>query len=81
MDYIFVATDSQAGSKVIHGPITGKDWLVTPQGSWIADEFDRTDKVLNIELYRYCIRERQMIRTYIYLLNPSWRDMEQMPTY
>lgn len=81
MEYIFVSTDSQTGSKLIKGPITGRDWIVTSQGVWIADEFDRTDKVLNVELYRYCTRLGQMVRTYIYLQNPSWEQMEQMPTY
>lgn len=80
MNYIFVSTESIAGNKIIKGPITGKDWLITAQGVWIADEFDRTDKVLNIELYRYCMRQGQMVRTYIYLQNPSYEQMEQMPT-
>ena len=79
MDYIFVATESQAGSKVIKGPITGIDWLVTAQGNWIADEFDRNDKTLDIELYRYCKRLGHNVRTFIYLTSPSWQQMENMP--
>lgn len=80
MDYIFVATDSQTGSKIIKGPITGKDWLVTPQGNWILDEFERDERVLKLEVERYCFRLRSMIKTKIYLTTPSFDQMELMPT-
>lgn len=80
MNYILVATDSQTGNKIIKGPTTGKDWLVTPQGSWIADEFARNDRVLDVDVYRYCFKEQQMVKTKIYLLSPSWEQLESMPT-
>ena len=79
MDYIFVATESIAGSKVIKVPITKKDWLVTPQGNWIADEFDRTDKWLNLGLTRYCTRVQKFVETKIFLIDPSYEQMELMP--
>lgn len=79
MQYILVATDSQTGNKIIKGPITGKDWLITPQGSWIADEFERDDRVLNVDVFRYCFKERSMVKTKIFILTPSWEQLESMP--
>lgn len=80
MNYILVATESVAGSIKITGPITGKDWLVTPQGTWIADEFERNDKqLLNLGLTRYCRRLRKQIETKIFLIEPSFQQMESMP--
>lgn len=80
MNYIFVAVDSQAGNRQITGPITRKSWLVKPQGSWIADEFERDDKALKLELERYCFRTRSMIKVKVYLVSPSYEQMEMMPT-
>lgn len=80
MDYIFVATETQVGSKIIKGPITGKEWLVTPKGNWIADEFERTDRWLLMDIPRYCFKTRTMINTKICLISPSWDQMELMPT-
>lgn len=79
LNHIFVATDSQTGSKMIKGPKTGIDWIVTPYGTWIADEFERNDRTLNLEVERYCFKERRMIKTKIFLLTPDWRQMEQCP--
>lgn len=79
MNYIFVATESIAGSKVIKGPVTNKDWLVTPQGNWILDEFDRTDKYLNLDLTRWCSRVQQFVETKIFLIDPSYEQMMSMP--
>ena len=79
MNYIFVATNSRTGNKILKGPITGKEWLVTPQGSWIADEFERDDKSLKQEIRRYCFRTRQMVMEKISLINPSYDQMELMP--
>jgi hypothetical protein len=80
MEYIFVAIEPAAGSRVIKGPISGRDWLITPQGSWILDEFERDDRVLNVELYRYCTRSRSDVKVVVYLTVPSFDQMEQMPT-
>ena len=79
MNYIFVATESIAGSKVIKGPVTNKDWLVTPQGNWILDEFDRTDKYLNLDLTRWCSRVQKFVETKIFLIDPSYEQMMSMP--
>lgn len=79
MDYILVATDSATGSRIIKGPITGKDWAVTTQGSWIADEFERDERSLKLEVERYCFKQRQTIKTKIFLVSPSFRQMEEMP--
>jgi hypothetical protein len=79
MNYIFVATESIAGSKTIVGPITGKTWLVTPQGNWIADEFDRTDRWLNLNLTRWCSRVQKFVETKIFLIDPSFDQMMSMP--
>jgi len=78
-DYIFVASEPQAGSKIITSPLTGKEWLVTAQGNWIADEFERDDKCLKITIPRYCFKTRSTIETKIYLTNPSFRQLENMP--
>ena len=79
MDYIFVACESIIGSKVIKGPITGNEWLITPQGNWIADEFERTDKYLKLDIKRWCSRTRSLVDTKIYLVEPSFDQMESMP--
>lgn len=79
LDYIFVATDSQTGSKIIKGPKTGIDWLVSSTGNWIADEFERNERTLMLEVERYCFKERRMIKTKIFLLTPDWRQMEACP--
>ena len=79
MEYIFVATESIAGSRVIKGPVTNKEWLVTPQGNWIADEFDRTDKWLNLGLTRYCTRVQNFVETKIFLIDQSYEQMMSMP--
>lgn len=80
MDYIFVATESIVGDKILKGPITGKDWLVTSKGNWIVDEFPRDDKFLHIEVYRYCFKTRSNVLTKIFLVEPSWAQMEELPS-
>ena len=79
MNYILVATEPIVGSRIIKGPITGKDWLITPQGNWVADEFERTDRFLNLEIERYCQRTHSIVKTKIFLVSPSYQQMEQMP--
>lgn len=79
MDYIFVVTDPRVGNKVIRGPITGKDWLVTSHGSWIADEFPRDDRCLFLDIPRFCSRTQSVVNTKICMASPSWDQMEQMP--
>lgn len=81
MNYIFVATETAVGEKVIIGPKTGKRWQVTPQGSWVLDEFERTERyLLGLDITRYCSKTRSMIETKIYLVDPSFDQMETMPT-
>lgn len=79
MDKILVATESVAGNKIIKGPVTGIEYEITPSGTWIADEFPRTDKILDIELFRFCFRTRTLVQTKIFILEPSWMQMESMP--
>lgn len=79
MNYILVATEAIAGDKILKGPITGKDWLITSKGNWIADEFPRNERFLDVEVYRYCFKERQNVLTKIFLVEPSWAQMESMP--
>jgi hypothetical protein len=79
MNYILVATNSRTGNKILKGPITGKEWLVTPQGSWIADEFERDEKQLKLEVTRYCFKARQTVKEKISLISPSYDQMEAMP--
>lgn len=79
MNYILVATEPQVGSKIITGPITGKQWLVTPSGNWIADEFERDERTLTMDIERYCSRLHSMIKTKIFLISPSIDQMDEMP--
>lgn len=79
MNYILVATESRVGNITITGPITGKHWVVTPKGSWIADEFERDDKVLHLDLKRFCKKQNRFIPTKIFLIEPSYKQMESIP--
>lgn len=80
MEYIFVACESIVGSIKITSPVTGNEWVVSSQGTWIPDEFERNERFLLLPLQRYCFKERRMVDTKIYLTNPSWAQMDSMPT-
>ncbi len=79
MDYIFVATESIAGTIHIKGPVSGKMWEVKPSGSWILDEFERDDKKLYLGLKRYCRRSKSMVDLLVFLTTPSSRQMMLIP--
>lgn len=80
MDYIFVACDSKFGSITLIGPISGRTWSITKQGSWILDEFPRNEKFLDIECERYCFRTRRMIKQKpIFLSTPDFDQLMSMP--
>lgn len=80
MDYIFVAVPTRYGRVKIVGPITGIEWQIRPRGTWIADEFERDERTVNIEVTRYCFKSRSFIKEKpIFIARPSVKDLDEMP--
>lgn len=80
VEYIFVACLREFGSVTLRDE-KGNAWNVSTTGSWIPDIFPRNERQLFFEKERYCFRSRSVIKQKpIYLISPSFDDMEKIPT-
>jgi hypothetical protein len=78
MEYIFVACQSRLGSVKLNGPKTGKDWIITRYGNWMAKD---DEELLDTQVQVWCFRQNKFITIKaIYETVPSSNQMELMPT-